>query len=98
MATRPMKPAAIDRKVSKRARCPACGGSGVLMPALPSCDIPALRRPWFVVERCDTCERFSDDLAAASTRYTIAGWFRCANGGEHALVDGRSRRRAAPHN
>lgn len=74
-------------------QCPACGGSGVLIPATPACEIFACRPPWLVVERCDACEQFKDDLAAAASRYKVAGWFRCGNGGEHVLVNARTRRR-----
>lgn len=75
----------------RRRRCEGCDGTGIRAPAIPSCRIRAWREPWIVVERCDSCERFPDDLAAALARYYVAGWFRCDNGGEHALADSRTR-------
>jgi hypothetical protein len=73
--------------------CEGCDGHGVRVPALPSCHIRGARRPWIVVERCDTCECFSDDLSAALSLYEVAGWFQCCAGGWHALADSRSRQR-----
>lgn len=70
-------------------QCQACRGSGIRAPAHPSCKIAGNRWPWIVVERCDTCERFADDLQAALTDYAVAGWFRCVDGGWHALADSR---------
>jgi len=75
-----------------RKRCTACGGTGVFGPAAPSCTIPAWREPWIVVERCDVCEGFTDDLQAALSRFDVAGWFVCQSGGEHALADARTAR------
>jgi hypothetical protein len=74
-------------------RCEACNGAGMFAPASPSCTIPAKRKHWIVVERCDTCDRFSDDLCAALSRYVVAGWFNCVNGVTHALADVRTARR-----
>ena len=82
----------LERKV----KCEACGGSGVLVPAEPSCRIKANRDPWVVVERCDTCWEYPDDLEAALAVFEIAGWFLCNNGAQHALADKRSARRRGP--
>lgn len=79
----------------KHSRCAACGGSGILCPAVPSCNIPALVPPWIVVERCDECGKYEDDLSAALARFKIAGWFRCTDGGEHALAEQSSERSIA---
>lgn len=73
-------------------QCDGCDGTGVRAPAAPSCSLPARRRPWVVVERCDVCERFASDFEAALSRYRLAGWFQCCAGGWHALADSRSRR------
>jgi hypothetical protein len=72
--------------------CVACSGAGVLDPAMPSCDLPPFGPGWILVERCDACERFSDDLAAARSRYTVAGWFQCRRGGWHAVAASNSKR------
>ena len=69
---------------------PTFGGSGVLAPAVPSCTISAWKRPWIVVEKCDTCDRYVDDLAAALSLFRTAGWFACNNGAHHALANRRS--------
>jgi hypothetical protein len=79
------------KRVLRRRLCEGCGGSGVRAPAVPSCRISARRGPWIVVERCDSCELYSDDLAAALACFLVAGWFRCSSGGEHALADSRTR-------
>lgn len=70
--------------------CEACHGRGVLVPAQPSCRINDIREYWLVVERCDTCEHFRNDLDAALSLFEIAGWFQCHSGGMHALADGRT--------
>lgn len=54
-----------------RNRCHACGGSGVLAPAMPSCKILARKEPWIVVEKCDACDRYVDDLTAASSTFSL---------------------------
>ena len=74
-----------------RSPCQSCGGIGLFAPAVPSCDIPGKRAAWIVVERCDTCERYANDVAAALARFGIAGWFRCNDGGWHALARRDSR-------
>lgn len=74
-------------------KCEGCGGTGIRAPASPSCRIEIPARHWIVVEKCNTCDLFPDDLSAALSRYRIAGWFTCATGGEHALADKRTRLR-----
>lgn len=76
--------------MAKRRTCKVCDGKGLFAPARPSCKIPALRHPWVVVERCDSCEFFSDDLLAAQSLYGVAGWFTCIGGAFHALADTRT--------
>jgi len=78
--------------MTRKHKCYACNGSGALFPCEPSCHISALRHPWIVVEKCDSCDRFPDDLSAAMTYFRIAGWFLCTDSGEHALADARTRR------
>lgn len=53
---------------------------------MPSCKIPARKEPWVVVEKCDACDRYVDDLTAASSLFQVAGWFTCNNGAQHALA------------
>lgn len=79
------------RQTYSNSLCVACGGSGILSPAKPSCSIARPRGTWIVVERCDSCEKYPDDLTAALARFKIAAWFLCANGGEHALAQTPSR-------
>lgn len=65
--------------------CEGCDGSGIRCPAEPSCLIPRFNRwRWTIVERCDACERFANDLDAARARFELARWVRCADGGFHA--------------
>ena len=73
--------------MAKQKKCKACEGKGLFAPASPSCTIPAIRNPWVVVERCDSCETFPDDLTAALSLYRVAGWFLCTGGSLHALGD-----------
>lgn len=65
--------------------CEGCDGTGLRAPATPSCFLPVRYRSWVVVERCDYCERFPDDLTAARTLFTDAKWIECASGGWHAV-------------
>ena len=74
-----------------RKKCQACSGIGLLAPAIPSCHIKALQYPWIVIEKCDSCDRFNDDLSAGLSRFKIVGWFLCNDGGYHALADLRSK-------
>ena len=80
-----------------KGRCDACHGRGVFFPSIPSCSIPGLEDPWIVVERCDSCEKFPDDLSAALRFFRVAGWFPCQSGGEHALADARTQKGVRGH-
>ena len=64
--------------------CEGCHGSGIRCPASASCAIPAAGDGWTIVERCDLCELYSDDLAAARALFQEAIWVTCAAGGDHA--------------
>lgn len=66
-------------------KCEVCEGSGIRAPASPSCRID-IGDDWVIVERCDTCEVFSDDLSAARMIDTDARWTACANGADHAVA------------
>lgn len=68
----------------KTKRCPGCAGTGARCPATPSCRLPRLKG-WTVVERCDTCERYPNDLVAAAALYQTVKWVTCADGGRHAV-------------
>jgi hypothetical protein len=50
------------------APCEGCDGDGVRAPAAPSCTLP-IPDGWIVVERCDSCQRYADDVQAAKSRY-----------------------------
>jgi hypothetical protein len=65
--------------------CEGCNGSGVRFPARPSCELPPVEEGWEVVERCDSCEAFEDDLAAGLAIAPEARWIECASGGWHAI-------------
>lgn len=85
--------------MKRKQRCEACKGRGVFAPALPSCGIEAAKLPWIVVERCDSCDQFDDDVAAALSLFRVAGWFQCQSGFFHALANKhtwRARQRRAP--
>ena len=71
--------------MSRKAKsCPGCSGNGIRCPATPSCRLPRLQG-WTVVERCDTCDRYPNDLAAAAALFQTAKWIMCAAGGLHAV-------------
>jgi hypothetical protein len=71
----------------KAKRCPGCQGNGIRCPATPSCQLPQLKG-WTVVERCDTCQRYPNDLAAATALFQKVKWATCADGGSHAVGKG----------
>lgn len=64
--------------------CDGCDGSGIRAPATPSCRFSNLRDGWVVVERCDTCAKYDDDLEAARVLSSTACWLVCDNGSGHA--------------
>lgn len=66
--------------------CEGCGGSGVRAPATPSCHIAGVQQGWMVVERCDLCQIFPDDLSAAHVVSTGARWMRCEDEGWHVIA------------
>jgi hypothetical protein len=66
--------------------CDGCDGSGIRAPAAPSCRFDENEiREWTIVERCDTCERYPDDLTAALAMFREARWVLCAEGSHHAI-------------
>ena len=68
--------------------CEGCDGSGTRAPASPSCDFQQLERGWFIVERCDYCEQYDDDLAAANAWFSGSKTIRCTAGGWHVIARG----------
>lgn len=68
--------------------CEGCGGSGIRCPATPSCRLAICGDGWIVVERCDMCDLYADDLAAASVLFHETRWVICASGGPHAIGRG----------
>lgn len=64
--------------------CDACDGSGVRCPADPHCrlEVPP---GWTIVERCDLCCWYADDLTAARALFHQARWITCAAGDHHAI-------------
>jgi hypothetical protein len=66
--------------------CEGCDGSGIRDPSTPSCSLH-LPQGWHVLERCDTCQRFASDMAAARHRYGDHLWSAiCDDGGWHIVV------------
>ena len=53
--------------------------------------LPDLPDGWVVVERCDYCEQYPDDLTAAEVVCDDAMWLRCASGSDHAVGGPRGR-------
>jgi hypothetical protein len=68
--------------------CEGCDGSGVRVPATPSCRLPPISEDFHVVERCDYCQRFSSDLNAALSIFKEAQVIRCACDGDHVIARG----------
>lgn len=69
--------------------CDGCDGSGIRFPATPSC-VFKIPPEYTVVERCDHCERFLDDLHAAHQIDKLAHWVQCTTGGVHAIISNAS--------
>jgi hypothetical protein len=83
--------------MKRKARsCPGCSGNGIRSPATPSCRLPRLKG-WTVVERCDTCQRYPDDLAAAAALFRKVKWVTCAGGGLHAVGQDPGPRQGGHH-
>lgn len=64
--------------------CDGCDGTGIHVPATPSCQL-AVPAGYVVVERCDTCQKYPDDLTAAAIVCDDCRWIQCATGGHHAI-------------
>lgn len=64
--------------------CEGCDGSGVRVPASPSCLLNVVD-DWIIVERCDTCQQFMSDIDAADSVFLETRWVTCASGGAHAI-------------
>lgn len=71
--------------------CEGCDGSGVRAPASPSCEIE-MPSGWIVVERCDACEQYPDDLEAALSLFREATWVDCRSGSGHVIANPQSSR------
>lgn len=73
--------------------CEGCDGSGVRCPATPTCVFPGVDLGrWTIVERCDYCELYPNDLCAGASRFSEVRWVTCPFGGDHAIArngDGR---------
>lgn len=65
--------------------CEGCDGSGIRCPAEPSCAMPDLSLGSVIVERCDYCQQYPDDLAAAEVVCDDPTLIRCESGGVHAV-------------
>ncbi len=66
--------------------CEGCAIEGIRWPAEPDCRLPEVEGSgWEFVERCDACERYPDDLTAASKVFAIVRLVPCADGGWHAV-------------
>jgi hypothetical protein len=74
-----------NRLPDSDADCEGCDGSGIRCPAEPSCALAELPVGWVVVERCDLCARYADDLSAACVVCDRSRWVRCTSGGIHAV-------------
>ncbi len=80
-------------------QCETCNGPGIVSSAYPSCKLlvtaEELNGDWVVVERCDDCQRFIDDMNAATHFYEECVAVDCENGKDtHVLARGwRSDRR-----
>ena len=65
--------------------CDGCNGTGVRAPATPSCTINDIVG-WVIVERCDECETFPDDEAAAKSLFHEVRWVKCTDHGNHVIA------------
>lgn len=65
--------------------CEGCEGSGVRVPADPSCELD-VPNGWCVVERCDHCELYGSDESAALAVSEHVRVLRCEAGGKHVIA------------
>ena len=76
----------MDPRLAGDGECQDCGGSGFFI-SEPSCDLSQVIQPnEIVVEKCDSCNHFSDDFSAARSLSATARRVLCADGGEHAVI------------
>ncbi len=74
--------------------CEGCSDQekpGVRDDAHPDCGV-AVPEGWVVVERCDECELYPDDISAAKALYRKPKYIKCPNGGWHAIAQAFTRR------
>jgi hypothetical protein len=74
-----------------------CGNTGIHSDALadPSRFAPGvIPAGWYMVERCDSCEKFSDDGAAAGHLYSEHRMVQALDGFHHEIANPASRRLA----
>jgi len=78
--------------------CEGCeDGKGVRDDALPGCFTPP--KGWRVVERCDTCDVYKDDLAAAVTVSEESASIHCTTGSHsHVIARGDRPSETRPDN
>jgi len=74
-------------------KCIACGGTGVIRHAKPSCSFKAafggdgtIPPEYELIEACDLCVRFTVDFDAAETLSPLAHWIKCDDDGYHAII------------
>ena len=74
--------------------CDGCDGSGVRVPASPSCTFKKKLIPngWAVLEKCDACAKYHSDLEAGCANFRDVEEVRCDSGGRHTLVAMDSRK------
>ena len=75
-----------DGMILNSDECEGCDGSGIRVPARPSCSLPELPDGWCIVERCDTCMTYADDYEAGSSISANPRWIKCASGGWHVVI------------
>lgn len=69
--------------------CEDCVGTGIHDPASPSCTIKLPSDGgWHIIERCDSCQWFDDDTAAALAYYegNSVLFVKCDSGASHVAV------------
>lgn len=76
--------------------CESCDGSGIRLNAEPSVIFMGKNAPnedEMVIERCDTCGRFEDDLAAANAFFFLVREVESTDNFHHVLVQKSSTRK-----
>ena len=82
----------MDPRLQDENGCEVCYGTGVIINAEPSCKLPPLGSGETVIEKCDNCEKFSNDIDAALSVAQEIKIIKCEERGLHVVIPQRKDR------